>query len=400
MNKRKFLVLILLLSVLVLTGASCGKKEEKKEKGLLSPFQGKKQVDQITNNKIRDMSVRVSGDGKTVAFWRDTNKDNYADSLVLTGPDGKEKKVIKVQGEIFTDKFGIKHNSLDIDYKGQRAVFIGTPFVENWYLVDPMPEYIFALDLTTDSARKIDPHGLPEKYYPPEDDAERAWPSLVKISGDGSKIAFTADVTGVDFGERHDVPEDDIVGVVNFDGTGLKALEKGINGNSLAIDDSGRIFFARTIGQYRWVLAVVSADGDLESAQELGIEIKCPNREGISISKSGKRISGTLASGGNIFVADDQGNILAQRPNFTFSMITGDGKRVLGFETKMDLKPEQRGLIYYRVDNNLEQEGQVLDMSYKIHSPEIDVSDSGSVVVSGIYDKQDNDEEIMVMTWK
>lgn len=42
--------------------------------------------------------------------------------------------------------------------------------------------------------------------------------------------------------------------------------------------------------------------GALESGTSLGIEIKCPtNREGISISKNGKRISGVLGSGGNSF---------------------------------------------------------------------------------------------------
>jgi len=402
MSKLKYFIIPLMLMVLVLVGAMCKKEEEESRSKESIPFEGKEIVTQITQNKIRDLEPRVSGDGKTIIFWRDTDKDNYWDTLVLTDPDGKEKKTIKIRGDVFTDKFGIKPESLDIDYKGAKAVFIGTPFVENWRLVDPMPEYIFALDLNEETARKIDPHGLPEKYYPPEVDAERAWPSFVKISPDGSKIAFTADITGVDFGERHDVPEDDIVGVVNFDGTVLKVIEMGINGYCLAIDDSNRVFFARTIdNKYQWVLTVADADGEVESGQDLGIEIKCPNREALSVSKNGKRISGILAPGGIVFVANDQGEIIAQRKDFSFSMITGDGARLLGFETKMDLKPEQRGLIYYNIDNNLEQEGQILDMSYSIHSPDIDVSYSGGVVVTEIYDKEgEGDQEIVTITWE
>ncbi len=401
MSKLKYFIIPLMLMVLVLVGASCGEKDKEESQSKESiPFQGKKEINQITQNKIRDLEPRVSGDGKIIIFWRDTDKDNYWDTLVLTDPDGKEKKTIKIRGDVFTDKFGIKAESLDIDHKGTKVVFIGTPFVENWRLVAPMPEYIFVLDLNEEKATKIDTHDLPEKHYPPEVDAERAWPTLVKISSDGSKIAFTADVTGVDFGERHDVPEDDIVGAANSDGTGLRALERGINGYCLAIDDSNRVFFARTTNNYKWVLTVVYADGGIESGKELGIEIMCPSdREGISVSKNGKRILGALASGGMIFVSNDQGEIIAQRQDFPFSMITGDGARVLGLETRRNLEPEQRGLIYYDIDNNLEQEGQVLDMNYSIHSPGIDVSYSGGVVVTEIYDKEDKDEEIITITW-
>jgi len=186
-----------------------------------------------------------------------------------------------------------------------------------------MPSYFFVLDLNEEIARKIDPHDLPEKYYPPEVDAERAGPVSIKISPDGSKIAFTADITGADFGERHDVPEDDIVGVVNSDGTGLKVIEKGINRHCLAIDDSGRVFFGRTTDNYHWVLTVANFNGGLESGKSLGIEIRCPShKEGLSVSKNGKRISSVLYSGGEVFVATDQGEIIAQRRSFTFSMIT------------------------------------------------------------------------------
>lgn len=123
------------------------------------------------------------------------------------------------------------------------------------------------MDLSSKGTVKMNPHVLPELIYPPEVDAEMAWPAMVRISPDGGKVAFTADVSGVEFGDRHDVPEDDIVGTVNSDGTGLKALEKGINGRCLAIDDSGRIFFARTVGEYggKWNLAVVNTSGGLES---------------------------------------------------------------------------------------------------------------------------------------
>ena len=101
-----------------------------------------------------------------------------------------------------------------------------------------------------------------------------------------------------------------------------------------------------------------------------------------------------------IFVSNDQGEIIAQRQDFAFSMITGDGARVLGLETRGNLEPEQRGLIYYDIDNNLEQEGQVLDMSYSIQSPGIDVSYSGGVVVTEIRDKEEGDADIVTITWE
>ena len=387
-------IFISLIVCLVLIGASCGKDSEKKESES-TPFQGKQKIVQ-TENKIRDLAPKVSGDGQTVIFWRDTDKDNYWDTLVLASPDGKERETIKVRGDVFTDKFGIVAESLDIDHKGDKVVFIGTPFVENWHLISSMPAYLYVLDLGSKKAVEINPHDIPEEIYPPEVDAEMAWPTKVKISPDGSKIAFTADISGVDFGERHDVPEDDIVGTANSDGTGLKALEKGINGSCLAIDDSGRIFFARAVSNGKWNLAVVNTSGALESGKNLGLGIMGYN---FSASDNGKRISGTLVSG-ETFVADDSGKVIAKRASFPFSIITGDGSRLLGLETTGKLEPEERGLIYYDIDNNLEPEGQVLDMSYNITSPKIDASYSGGVVVTEVYDKEGRDADIVTITWK
>ena len=397
---KKYIFILLLLISFVLVGAFCGKDNEEEDSGS-TPFQGRQKIAQ-TDNKIRDLLPKVSGDGETIVFWRDTDKDNYWDTLVLADPSGREKGTIKVRGDVFTDKFGIKPESLDIDHKGNKVAFIGTPFVENWRLVDSMPSYFFVLDLGSKKAIKIDPHDLPELIYPPEVDAERAWPTMIRISPDGSKIASTADVTGVEFGTRHDVPEDDIIGTANSDGTGIKALEKGINGYCLAIDDSSRIFFARTVGEYggKWNLAVVNAGGALESGQDLGLGIECPGRTSLSVSKNGRRIAGKLASNGSVFVADDSGKIIVQGLNTNFFMITGEGSRLLGFETNRDLEPEERGLIYYDIDNNLEQEGQVLDMTYDISGGSMDVDYSGGVVVTEIYDKEDGDEEILTITWK
>jgi len=393
---KKYILISLLLISFVLVGAFCG-KDTKEETSESTPFQGKQKIVQ-TDNKIRDLAPKVSGDGQTIVFWRDTDKDNYWDTLVLADPSGREKGTIKVKGDVFTDKFGIIAESLDIDYKGNKVVFIGTPFVENWHIISAMPSYIFVMDLGSKKTIKINPHDIPEEIYPPEVDAEMAWPTMVRISPDGSKIAFTADVSGVDFGDRHDVPEDDIVGTANSDGTGLKALEKGINGRCLAIDDSGRIFFARTVGEYggKWNLAVVNTGGGLESGQDLGLGIMCYN---FSASKNGKRVSGTLVSG-EVFVADDSGKIIAKRSSFPFSMITGDGSRLLGFETTSKLKPEEKGLIYYDIDNNLEQEGQILDMTYNMTSPNIDASYSGGVIVTEVYDREGRDSDIVIVTWK
>lgn len=398
---RKYITISLLLVSFVLVGALCGGKDIEEEISESMPFSGKQRIVQ-TDNKIRDLLPKVSGDGQTIVFWRDTDGDNYWDTLVLADPNGKEKGTIKVKGDVFTDKFGIMPESLDIDHKGNKVAFIGTPFVENWRSIDSMPSYFFTLDLGSKKAVKIDPHDLPELIYPPEVDAERAWPIMIKISPDGSRVAFTADVTGVEFGSRHDVPEDDIVGTANSDGSGIKALEMGINGACLAIDDSSRIFFARTVGEYggKWNLAVVNASGKLESGKDLGLGINCPSRTALSVTKNGRRIAGRLASEGVVFVADDSGKIIAQGLKTYFFMITGEGSRLLGFESKRDLKPEERGLIYYDIDNNLEPEGQVLDMTHDIKGESMDVSYSGGVVVTEVYDNEGRDADIVTITWK
>lgn len=99
-------------------------------------------------------------------------------------------------------------------------------------------------------------------------------------------------------------------------------------------------------------------------------------------------------------MADDSGKIIAKRSDFPFSMITGDGSRLLGFETASDLEPEERGLIYYDIDNNLKPEGQVLDTTYDIDANTIDVDYSGGTVVVEVYDNEDRDDEIMTITWK
>ena len=61
------------------------------------PFQGKQKIVQ-TDNKIRDLAPKVSGDGQTIVFWRDTDNDNYWDTLVLADPSGREMETIKVRG--------------------------------------------------------------------------------------------------------------------------------------------------------------------------------------------------------------------------------------------------------------------------------------------------------------
>ena len=99
-------------------------------------------------------------------------------------------------------------------------------------------------------------------------------------------------------------------------------------------------------------------------------------------------------------MANDSGKIVTQGLDTNFYIITGNGSRLLGYEWNRDLEPEERGLVYYDIDNNLKPEGQVLDTSYDINANTIDVDYSGGTVVTEVYDNEDRDADIVTITWK
>lgn len=94
---KKYILISLLLISFVLIGAFCGKDTDEEKDSESMPFQGKQKIVQ-TDNKIRDLAPKVSGDGQTIVFWRDTDNDNYWDTLVLADPSGREMETIKVRG--------------------------------------------------------------------------------------------------------------------------------------------------------------------------------------------------------------------------------------------------------------------------------------------------------------
>ena len=361
MNKAKFSVLISVLAVLVLIGASCGKEEkQEKEQGLSGPFQGKIAITQATDNKAREYINVVDGSGQTIVFWKDTDKDNYLDSLVVADDQGREKKTIKIQGGVLAEKSGVIPESLDISRDGTKVSFVGTPFVENWWSPNPMPSYPYVLDLATEEARKIDPQELPEEHYPETADAERADAARTALNDDGSKIAFTCDVWGVDFGEIHDPwgveDMEDMLVVANTDGTGsLRVLELGIHAYHVGIDSQDRVFYAKQKGN-KFILSVVNVDGS--GKQELGHNLGFYGYIGLSVSKGG-RVASVLRDEDVVFVCDDKGNILGKSDIGGPVKITGDGSRVLSYFENYNKKPEEQGLIFYNVDNNFAVE-QVL----------------------------------------
>lgn len=406
MQKFKFVFSILLLVILVLVGAACKKdsKDEKAKEKISIPFQGKITAKQITNNNLGDYFPVISGDGQTIVFWRDTNGDNYQDSLVVAGPNGEEKKVIKIKGEIFDDKFGIDRFTLDISRNGNKVAFVGCPYVENWWSVNPMPEYVYVIDLDKETAAKIDPQELPERIYPKEYDAERADAAYVALNDDGSLVAFTVDVWGVDFGEIHDVIDDDMVLIASADGSSEPSvLAKGIANSHIDMDSQNRVFYVKTDNKdhNKFELSVINADGT--GNRGLGMNVSYSGYKGISVSKDGK-VAGLLRDEGNVvFVCDANGNILGKGDMSGPVRITGDGSRVLTYFETSRKEANEQGLVFYNIDNNFSVEQVLKVKEYGISSPYFDVNDSGGIIAfiaTSYYNSELKSDEIFTITWK
>jgi len=398
---KKYIVLFLLLA-LVLVGASCGKDDSsKKESEFADPFDGRLKETQITNNAAREDCPKVSGDGETIVYWTDTDDDRYPDSIAVASPKG-ERKTIKIQGALMPERSGVDLDTLDISRDGRKVAFVGFPFVENWYSVNPMPGYVYVLDLDSESLAKIDPQELPERVYPEEYDAERADPVRVALSDDGSMVAFTVDVWGVDFGDIHDVTDDDMLLIAPSDGSREPSvLMKGINNPHVDMDSNGRVFYCKTDNDdyKKFELSVINSDGS--GNRELGINLSYAGYWGLVVSNDGL-VASINRDTGNVFVANSDGTIIIETEYyFGPTAITGDGTKVLGYQTSSNVPMEKRGLVYYNVNDNFSDEQVVEYRGYDINSPFFDVSDSGGVIAFQITDREnEKDNEISSIYWK
>ncbi len=397
---RKIIIPLVLIS-LILIGASCGKEDSSKKSEFADPFEGSKKEVKITDNTAREDCPKVSGDGQTIVYFKDTDDDNYPDSIGVADPKG-EKKIIKIQGELLPERSGFNLDSLDISKNGKKVAFVGTPFVENWWSVNPMFSYPYVLDLDTESLAKIDPQELPEKVYPDEYDAERADAVRVALSDDGSMIAFTVDVWGVDFGEIHDVTDDNMLLIAPSNGSSEPTvLMKGIIAAHVDMDSEGRVFYCKTDNKdyKKFELSVINSDGS--GNKELGINITYSGFWGLVVSDNG-RVASLDRDNKVMFVSDHNGNIISQTEDYYGpAAITGDGTKVLVYQSSTKVPEEERGLVYYNVNDNFSAEQVTEYRKYKISSPFFDVSDSGGVIVFQSWDEDtDRDYEISSIYWK
>ncbi len=404
-KNKKYIVFFILISFVFL-GAMCS-KEEVKEEGYTGPFDGKQRENQITENENRDDNPKVSGDGETIIYFTDTDDNFHVDSLVVASPEGV-KKTIKLIGayDLLPEKSGLYIDSLDISRDGSTAAFVAVPFVENWWSVNPMFAYAYTLDLNKETLAKIDPQELPERVYPEEYDAERADASRVALSDDGKMLAFTVEVWGVDFGEIHDVIDDNMVLIAPSDGSREPSvLMKGISTYHVDMDSQGRVFYVKTDNEdySKFELSVINSDGS--NNKELGINLSFGGNWGLVVSSNG-RVASLDRDRDVAFVCDANGTVIAETEDFYGSLaITGDGSRVLAYQTSTYVEKEERGLIYFNVDDNFSVE-QILSLEklteedWVINGTHLSASDSGGVLAAEMSDGRYGDKEILSVYWE
>jgi len=403
---KKYIILLLLIS-LVLIGGACSKDEEKVEDKGYIPFEGKQKENKLTDNENRDDNPKVSGDGETIIYFTDTDDDFRIDSLVVAGPKGV-RKTIKLVGayDLLPEKSGLIIDYLDISRDGSTAAFTAVPFVENWWSTWPMFTYVFTLDLDTETLHKIDPQELPERVYPEEADAERADAARIALSDDGSMVAFTVEVWGVDFDSIHDVPDDNMLLIAPSDGSQEpKVLKMGISIYHVDMDSQGRVFYVKTDNDdySKYELSVINSDGS--DNKELGINLSFSGNWGLVVS-SGGRVASLDRDRDVAFVCDANGTVIAETDTFYGSMaITGDGSRVLAYQTSYNVEKEERGLIYFNVDDNfsvdqiLSQE-ELSEKDWWVNGTRLSASDSGGVIGIEFNDTRYGDREIGSIYWK
>jgi len=402
MKKFKYIIPLILIS-LVFIGASCekGSSPAKSESEFAYPFEGDLTESKITDNSLGDNNPKISGDGQTIVYFKDTeDENNYIDSIGIAGPNG-EKGVIKIVGGLLPEKSGLMIDSLDISRDGSKVAFIAAPFVENWWSTWPMFKYVYVLDLKAETLAKIDPQELPEKFYKDEADAERAEPVRVALSDDGSMVAFTVNVWGVDFDSIHDAwgGDDNMLLIAPSDGSKEPdVLKMGIAEAHVDMDSEGRIFYCKTDNENhsKYELSVINSDGS--GNKGLGINI---GSWGLVASNNG-RVVAFDKDKGTMFVASHNGNIIAQTENYYGSVnITGDGSKVLVYQGNNKLPKEENGLVFYNVDDGFSVDQILEHRGYKISSNLIDVSDHGEIVVFQSWDEDtDRDYEITSIYWK
>jgi len=371
MRKFKFIIPILLLVTLVLLGASCGEKNGKDE----SKDSRKKGIFTLAEQGVPSSknSLKVSKDGQVVYFF-DSDGDEKTDSIVVSDPNGNDKKTIKIKPGLLESDVQIDDGVLTVDDKASKVVFSATPPSERGEYSGK--KHLYILDVAAETIKKLPNQSLAVQH----EGIGWADPQAISISPDGEKIVFGVRLWGIDLGMAVDIAN--AIAVINSDGTGLKVLanktfadkeEDNISINVVGIDNSYRVFFAKKQGEYDWVLSVINADGSGE--KDLGLKI---NTSKISVSNKGT-IAGTLDEKDDpAFACDANGNILAKGGNPWGAVeISENGKKVSSAEW-------DQGLFLYDVDNSFEKE-QVLDKSYgncSVH----DVDNTGQVTACRLHE--------------
>ena len=364
MKKPKYIFIFFLFIVLILSGASCGKKEqEKKQESKLTKGTYSLEKEGVPSG---GGCLKVSGEGKIIYFF-DADKDEKTDSLVVSDAMGKDKKTIKIKGGLLKQDIQIDVGSLAVSDSGKKIVFSATPSCERDEY--SCPKYLYILDPDSEKLIKVKNQDLSEKIK----GAGWADPIKTSLTPDGEKIVFTVRFWGIDFGSAYDISAG--LAVVNSDGSGLELIKEGKNINTyyLAVDDSQLIFYLKKEAEkFEHILNRINSDGSGEKS--LGIKVSPGD---ISASRNG-RIAGLLDEKDEpVFVCDFEGNIIAKGGNpWGVVEISGNGEKVLAAEWN-------KGLVFYQTDNNFEKE-QVLESSYgncAVHG----VSNNGKVSACLVY---------------
>ncbi|MBN3037254.1 MAG: hypothetical protein JW834_02300, partial [Candidatus Diapherotrites archaeon] len=173
--------------------------------------------------------------------------------------------------------------------------------------------HIFVVDPggTPDTCGLVDlrPYGV-LGAYDEEEDAGRVDPAWVSFNPEGTRIAFTARVWGIEMGGAHEI--DHAVAVMDIDGRNLSVIERGVEPTHLGFDTRHFVHYAKN-----GYLTHSAAETPLEEHMRLG------GQSHIAVSDDGI-VTGTTV-GGKIFVG---GRTLDFEPWLDVK-VSSDGQRVL-----------------------------------------------------------------------